>query len=592
VASIASTIGLVSSVRVGLCQLNPVVGDIEGNTARALEAIRVMEASGADLAVFPELFLTGYPPEDLLLKPSFITAGTQALHSVASASSSCAIVIGFVDQGQDLYNAAAICAGGKVHGIWRKELLPNYGVFDERRWFAPGAGDTPLFLVGGVATGISICEDAWSPHGPMSRQAAGGAELLVSLNASPYRRGVLDVRSRMLATRAEDASCPLVYVNLVGGQDELVFDGASMVFDANGDLLARAAQFEEEIVFCDVPVRAVYRKRILDPRGRSSMPRVPPMAVQMVTEARIFPEGEVHPTASAPNRALRLDPVAEVDAALVLGTRDYVTKNGFRDVVVGLSGGIDSALVAAIAVDALGPERVHAVAMPSRFSSQGSLDDAEALAANLGIDIQVLPIEQPHAAYLELLAPAFGNRPSDLAEENIQARVRGTLLMALSNKLGWLVLTTGNKSEMAVGYATLYGDMAGGFAVIKDVPKTLVYELCEHRNRVAGAAVIPRAILDKAPSAELRSDQRDIDSLPPYDVLDPILEGYVEDDLSLEELVEQGFDPVIVGQVAQLVDRSEYKRRQAPPGVRVTSRAFGKDRRMPLTNAFRPARPS
>jgi NAD+ synthase (glutamine-hydrolysing) len=570
-------------VRIALCQLDAVVGDVDGNVARVLRALASAEDAGADLAVFPELVLTGYPPEDLLLKPSFVAASARALEQVAAATTHCTAVVGFVEPGRDLHNAAAVCGGGKVHGVWRKELLPNYGVFDEQRWFAPGTGDTPLFLVGGVRVGVTICEDAWSPGGPMSRQSAGGAELLVSLNASPYRAGVVAERERMLATRALDSGCALAYVNLVGGQDELVFDGASMLFDASGELLASAGQFVEETLVCDLQVRPSYRRRLLEPRGRSQAEALP---VSVVTEGHIeAPAGRL-PGALAD----RLAPADEVYAALVLGTRDYVGKSGFSDVVLGLSGGVDSALVATIAVDALGAEHVHGVAMPSRFSSSGSLDDAAQLVANLGIDLQVLPIESVHAAYLELLAPAFDGRPVDLAEENLQARARGTLLMALSNKLGWLVLATGNKSEMAVGYATLYGDMAGGFAVVKDVPKTLVYELCRARNVRAGIDLVPQAILDKPPSAELRADQRDDDTLPPYEVLDPILEGYVERDLSVAELVELGHDGATVLKVVALVDASEYKRRQAPPGVRVTSRAFGKDRRMPVTNGFRAGR--
>lgn len=576
------TISLVSSVRIALCQIDAVVGDIEGNVDRVLSALEVAEDAGADIAAFPELVLTGYPPEDLLLKPSFVAASARALERVAAASRQCVAVVGFVESGRDLYNAAAVCAGGKVHGVWRKELLPNYGVFDERRWFAPGTGDTPLFLIGGVRVGVTICEDAWSPNGPVARQAAGGAELVISVNASPYRAGVIEERERMLATRALDSSCALAYVNLIGGQDELVFDGASMLFDASGALLASAGQFVEETLVCDLQVRPSYRKRLVEPRGR---PEAPAMAVATVSERRLEQRSERIEGGLAP----RLGRVEEVYAALVLGTRDYVDKSGFTDVVLGLSGGVDSALVAAIAVDALGAEHVHGVAMPSRFSSPASLEDAGHLAANLGIDLQVLEIESVHAAYLELLKPAFAGRPDDLTEENLQARARGTLLMALSNKLGWLVLTTGNKSEMAVGYATLYGDMAGGFAVIKDVPKTLVYELCAARNARAGLEFVPQAILDKAPSAELRPDQRDADSLPPYDVLDPILEGYVERDLSVADLVELGHDEATVMKVVGLVDGSEYKRRQAPPGVRVTSRAFGKDRRMPVTNRFRPA---
>jgi len=573
----------VSSLRVALCQFDAVVGDIDGNVEQILRALAVAQDADADIAVFPELAVTGYPPEDLLLKPSFVEASARGLAAVAEATRRCAAVVGFVEGDRDLHNSAAVCAGGSVHGVWRKELLPNYGVFDERRWFVPGTGDTPLFSVRGVRVGVTICEDAWSPSGPLARLAAGGAELVVVCNASPYRAGALLERQQMLATRALDSSCAIAYVNLVGGQDELVFDGGSMLLDASGELLASAEQFGEETLVCDVLLRPAYRKRVLDPRGRVRAPAMATVAVSPAGPARPGRErlaGRVAP---------RLEPAEEVYAALVLGTRDYVAKSGFGDVVLGLSGGVDSALVAAVAVDALGAAHVHGVAMPSRFSSSSSLDDASTLAANLGIELLVLPIEAVHGALLELLAPAFGGRPPGLAEENLQARARGTLLMALSNKLGWMVLTTGNKSEMAVGYATLYGDMAGGYAVVKDVPKTLVYELCAARNARAGRDLIPQSIIDKAPSAELRPDQRDVDSLPPYDVLDPILEGYVEQDLSVADLVELGHDEATVLAVAALVDSSEYKRRQAPPGIRVTSRAFGKDRRMPVTNRFRGA---
>ena len=569
-----------SSVRIALCQLDAVVGDVAGNVARVLDALDVAEAAGAELAVFPELVLTGYPPEDLLLKPSFVAASMEALEEVAQASRHCAAAVGFVEAGRDLHNAVALCAEGAVAGVARKELLPNYGVFDERRWFVPGPSSSSLFLVGGVRVGIVICEDAWSPVGPLARLAAGGAELVAICNASPYRAGAVAERERMLATRAVDSSCALAYVNLVGGQDELVFDGASMVVDSSGEVVASAAQFAEQTVVCDLQLRPSYRSRLVEPRGH---PQVPPLPVTVVSEHR---EGRA-PARFAGSVQPRLDRVEEVYAALVLGTHDYVAKSGFSDVVVGLSGGVDSALVATIAVDALGADHVHAVAMPSRFSSAGSLDDAALVATNLGIELDRIGIEAAHAALLDLLAPLFAERPPGLAEENLQARVRGTLLMALSNKLGWLVLTTGNKSETAVGYSTLYGDMAGGFAVIKDVPKTLVYELCAARNARAGRDLVPRSVLTKPPSAELRPDQRDEDSLPPYPVLDPILEGYVEHDLSVADLVELGHDEATVRRVVALVDGSEYKRRQGPPGVRVTSRAFGKDRRMPITNAYR-----
>jgi NAD+ synthase (glutamine-hydrolysing) len=544
------------------------VGDLDGNVDRVLSMLVRAADAGADLAVFPELVVTGYPPEDLLLKPSFIEANRAALARIAAASGECVAVVGFIDGDGPLFNAAAVCANGTVWGTWHKELLPNYGVFDERRWFVPGSGDTPLFSIAGNLVAVTICEDAWSGDGPVTRQALGGAEVVVSLNASPYRTGVLALREQMLRDRVTETSCPIVYVNLVGGQDELVFDGGSLVLGSDGAVLCRAPQFEEALVIYD-----------LELPGRSQPEPVLPVC--FVTAA-----ASKKPEVDAPVVLPPLSRAEEVYGALVVATRDYVEKNGFSEVVIGLSGGIDSALVATVATDALGAARVHTVAMPSRFSSQGSLDDAALLAANLGVDHRVIEIESVHQGFLELLAPHFDGRAPDLTEENLQARIRGTLLMGLSNKFGWLVLTTGNKSEMAVGYATLYGDMAGGFAVIKDVPKTLVFELCETRDKLAGYDLIPRAILDKPPSAELRLDQLDEDSLPPYSTLDPILEGYVERDFSLEDLVAQGFDESTVRRVITLVDRAEYKRRQAPPGVKVTTRAFGKDRRMPITNGY------
>jgi NAD+ synthase (glutamine-hydrolysing) len=569
-------------LRVALCQLNMVVGDLTGNTERIIRALTVAEEAGADLAVFPELALTGYPPEDLLLKPGFVADNLEALAKVAAASERCAAVVGFVDESLDIYNAAAVCAFGEVQARYHKERLPNYAVFDEERYFTPGTGATQLVLIGGVRVGVSICEDAFSPTGPIAAQAASGAELVVNINASPYYRGRLAERERMLATRASDASCTLVYVNTVGGQDELVFDGASVVVDANGDQLAAGPQFEEALMVVDLDIRPLYRKRLLDPRGRKAAQPLP--VLEITPEPRQPPDAERLP---APNHT-PLDRVEEIYRALVLGTHDYVVKNGFTDVVIGLSGGIDSSLVAAIATDALGAEHVHGVSMPSRFSSDHSKDDAADLAARLGIDYRTIAIEPAHTALLDMLAPSFAGKPEDTTEENLQSRVRGVVLMALSNKQGWMVLTTGNKSELAVGYSTLYGDTAGGFAVIKDVPKTMVYELCRWRNHVnPERAVIPESVITKPPSAELRPDQRDDQSLPPYEVLDPILEAYVEGDLTAGELVEAGFDETLVRRLVRLVDLAEYKRRQSPPGVRVTPKAFGKDRRVPITNGYR-----
>jgi NAD+ synthase (glutamine-hydrolysing) len=574
-----------SRLRVALCQLNVVVGDLGGNTQRVIAALGTAESADADLAVFPELALTGYPPEDLLLKPGFIADNLEALGKVAAATGRCAAVVGFVDERTDLFDAAAVCALGQVYGVYHKQCLPNYGVFDEQRYFAAGAGAAQLFQIGGVRVGVSVCEDAWSPMGPIAQQAAAGAELVVNINASPYYAGRLLERKRMLATRATDASCTLVYVNLVGGQDELIFDGASLVVDPNGDVLASAPQFEETVTVVDLDVRSVYRKRLLDPRGRPTAPPLP--VIPVVSEPRRTVDEERLPSTMAPE----LGPVEEIYRALVLGTHDYVTKNGFSEAVIGLSGGVDSSLVAVIAADALGADRVHGVSMPSRYSSEHSRDDARILAERLGIDFSSIAIEPAHAAFLGMLAPSFAGLPEDLTEENLQSRIRGVVLMALSNKHNWLVLTTGNKSELAVGYSTLYGDTAGGFAVIKDVPKTTVYDLCRWRNQLAEAAgrtpPIPEAVLSKPPSAELRPDQRDDQSLPAYEVLDPILEAYVERDLTADELVEAGFDENLVRRIVRLVDLAEYKRRQSPLGVRVTPKSFGKDRRVPITNRYR-----
>jgi NAD+ synthase (glutamine-hydrolysing) len=572
----------VARLRVALCQINTTVGDLDGNVDRVVAALGEAADRGCDLAVFPELALTGYPPEDLLLKPGFVGDNRRALDRVARASGACAAVVGFVDVGRDLYDAAAVCAFGQVQAIYHKRNLPNYAVFDEQRYFAPGTGVSPLVEVAGVRVGVSICEDAFSPTGPIAAQAAGGAELVVNINASPYYANRLAERERMLATRASDASCALVYVNQVGGQDELIFDGASMVFDAQGDVLARAGQFTEETLVCDVEVLPVFRKRLLDPRGRAVEAPLP--VVDISSAPRIDDPGDV----CRGHIAEPLPPVREVYEALVTGTRDYVRKNGFTDVAIALSGGVDSSLVAVIAADAVGPDHVHGVLMPSRYSSDHSLTDAEKLAVELGIDHRVIPIEPAHAAFLDMLAPSFEGLDPDITEENLQSRIRGVVMMALSNKFrGWLVLTTGNKSEMAVGYSTLYGDTAGGFAVIKDVPKLLVYELCRDRNARAGRPLVPEDVLTKPPSAELRPDQRDDQSLPPYEVLDPILEAYVEDDRTAAELVGMGYDAALVERVTRLVDTAEYKRRQTPPGVRVTPKAFGKDRRVPITNRYR-----
>jgi NAD+ synthase (glutamine-hydrolysing) len=592
------------TLRVAACQVNTVVGDLDGNATRILDALATAERGGADLAVFPELAVTGYPPEDLLERPAFVVDNQTTFARIAAATGDCAAVVGFVgtDSSGRLTNSAALCVGGQVVADYAKRLLPNYGVFDEQRWFAPGNGPAPRFTVAGENLGVTICEDMWFGQGPMLEQAAGGARVLVNLNASPYSRGRRLERLSVLRERVAETGCAIVYVNQVGGQDELVFDGASMVMGADGSLLAEAPQFEEAVLLCDLDVEdgadgdAVGESR----RGRpadSTGGGNPIHVVSRRSPARDAgpPGTDVVATAtdaSAGPKAVTgiaepLSDCAEVYGALVLGTRDYLRKNGFTDAVLGLSGGIDSSLVATVAVDAIGPEHVHGVTMPSRYSSEGSVADALALGANLGIDVTTVPIEPVHRAVAGSLSPLLDGEPAGLTDENLQSRIRGVLLMALSNAEGWIVLTTGNKSEMATGYSTLYGDSAGGFAVIKDVAKTLVYELCRFRNQRAGSPLIPDAVLLKAPSAELRPDQRDEDSLPPYAELDPILAGYVEGDRSAADLVAEGFDRATVARVIALVDQAEYKRRQMPPGVRISAKAFGKDRRMPITNHYR-----
>jgi len=571
-------------MRIALAQLNVTVGDLEGNTAKILRAMDQARDIGAEIVAFPELVVTGYPPEDLLLKSQFIDANLNALRRIVEHSRNLAAVVGFVDRQDDLYNAAAVICDGQLVGVYHKAYLPNYGVFDENRYFQSGSS-CPVFVLNGVTVGVNVCEDIWYPGGPTKTQALiGDAELIVNISASPYHAGKGHARARMLATRAEDNAVIVAMANLVGGQDELVFDGGSMIFDQNGDRVAQGRSFEEDLVLADLDVDAVFRRRLHDPRRRRER-------FTMGSEATVsrieVPDLAVPGDRPEIERAVlqQLDRPEEIYRALILGTRDYVQKNGFEKVVLGLSGGIDSALTAAIAVDALGRENVIGVAMPSRYSSEETRSDAERLAENLGIRFLRLPIEKVFSAFLSTLAEPFAGREPDIAEENLQARIRGNLLMALSNKfVGWLVLTTGNKSEASVGYATLYGDMAGGFSVIKDIYKTVVYELAEHRNRREGREIIPRSIIDRAPSAELRPDQRDEDALPPYLVLDPILKAYVEEDRGLREIASLGFDEEIVRTVLSLVDRSEHKRRQAPPGIKITPRAFGKDRRLPITN--------
>jgi NAD+ synthase (glutamine-hydrolysing) len=568
--------------RLALCQTNATVGDFDGNVARILDGVTRAKEAQADLVAFGELAVAGYPPEDLLLKPAFVNANRQALEKVAASIEGICAVVGFADFDGDLYNAAAVCANGEVRYSYHKHHLPTYGVFDEDRYFRKG-NESPVFEIAGTKVGVCICEDIWHATGPAEWQSHAGAEVIVNINGSPYRRGIDDFRRRMLATRASDYVVALAYVNLVGGQDELVFDGASLVFDADGNLIASAPAFEEDLLIVDIDVEAVARERLHDPRMRKVTP--PPIGVAT-------PEILISGVQAADRPAMRtetapdLSDTEEVYKALVLGVGDYVRKNGFDEVFIAVSGGIDSALTAAIAVDALGPEAVTGVAMSSKYSSEHSRTDAFDLGRNLGITMLDLPIEDAHAAFDEVLRPHLEGLPGqDIAEQNIQARVRGVYMMALANaRPRAIVLTTGNKSELATGYATLYGDMAGGFAVLKDVPKLLVWELSRWRNR--DGAVIPWNTINKPPSAELKPGQVDQDSLPPYETLDPILEAYVEDDRSIDEIITMGFDAATVRRVARMVDRAEYKRRQAPPGPKITSRAFGRDRRLPITNGF------
>jgi NAD+ synthase (glutamine-hydrolysing) len=573
------------SPRVALCQLNQHVGDLDGNVARILEHLERAEAAGADIALFPELAITGYPPEDLLMKPGFVRDNLEALDRVVAATRDkrCVAVVGYVAAERDLFNAAAVCAGGVLVGSYHKRHLPNYAVFDERRYFVPGQSAPTLFKIAGVSVGVTICEDAWSPDGPIAAQAAGGAQLILVLNASPYFVGRIHERDRMLRTRAADAAVAIAYVNQVGGQDELVFDGGSMVIDASGDLVARVPQFEELHEIVDVPVGPVWRNRLLNPRD--DLPSTPLRAVPVREPRASTPPVEVLPPAIAPV----LDRMAEIYDCLVLGMRDYVRKNGFTDVTLGLSGGLDSSLVATIAADAVGADRVHAVALPSRYSSDHSRSDAEKLVGNLGIELRTIAIEPAYAALLDMLEPSFAGREPDVAEENLQGRIRAAVMMALANKFpGWLVLICGNKSELAVGYTTIYGiDMAGGFAVLKDLTKTTIYELARFRNARAGYDLIPGEVIAKPPSAELRPGQVDTDSLPPYEELDPIVTAYVEHDVTAEELIASGYPDALVRKITRMIDVAEWKRRQTPVGVRVTAKAFGKDRRMPITNGYR-----
>ena len=590
-------------IRLGLAQINPIVGDLDGNVDQILAAIADAEVEGCDLLAFPELALTGYPPEDLLLRPSFIRDTRAALDRVIAATNRTVVILGLPESGDveayaagrhseadhgeadrgpgealespaafaALHNSAAVCVDRRLVGLYRKRSLPNYSVFDEQRYFVSGAEPLGLFAIGGVTVGVSICEDAWSADGPIAELGRGGASLIVNINASPYNSGKAAARERMLGLRAREAGATIAYVNQVGGQDELIFDGDSMVVDPSGTVLARAPQFRSGLHMID-----------LDIASDSPAPgaRLPVLDCTP-------PRDHSRPVTATFGSAPRLSLEAEVWEALVLGTRDFVRKNGFTDVVIGLSGGIDSALVAAVATESLGPEHVHGVLMPSRYSSDHSISDAIALADNLGIEHRTIAIEPAHLALMDMLEPSYSGHAIGLAEENLQSRIRAVILMGLSNAFGWMLLNTGNKSESSVGYSTLYGDSAGGYAVIKDVSKLLVYRLCRYRNDTAGREIIPETVLTKPPSAELRPDQRDDQSLPPYEQLDPILALYVEGDRSAEEIIAEGHDADVVHRIVRLVDLAEYKRRQSPPGPRVTSKGFGKDRRLPIVNRYR-----
>ena len=567
-------------MRLALAQINAVVGDLDGNRERILSALTDARAENAELVLFPELAVTGYPPEDLLLRPAFVRAAEDSVRAIAAETKGLTALVGTPWFDRDLFNACAVCSDGELKALYRKRFLPNYGVFDEERYFASGR-DLILLRHGEVLVGPTICEDVWQPGPPATDLALAGAELLVNLSASPYFVGKAEDREEMLITRARDNSAYLAFCNLVGGQDELLFDGHSVVLDDEGEVLARAPGFEEALLVVDLDPSEAIGRRLRDVRRRALAREREDELEPTVVELAARVPGPQEP--SRPASIAQFDgELEQMRKALVLALRDYVGKNGFGDVVLGLSGGIDSALVATLAVDALGPERVHCVSMPSRYSSEGTQTDAQRLAENLGCDFRELPIEQMVAAFHDADVGTTG-----LAAENLQARVRGMTLMSLSNEHGWLVLATGNKSELSVGYSTLYGDLAGGFALIKDVYKTDVFRLARHLNERAGRALIPVSIIERAPSAELRADQLDADSLPPYPALDEVLEAYVELDRSREELSADGFDKDVVDQAIALIDRAEYKRRQAPPGVKLRPKAFGRDRRTPITNRWR-----
>lgn len=575
------------TVRVGLAQINTYVGGLDRNVALIIDYIGRARDEGVEIVCFPEMAITGYPPEDLLLKPSFINDNLKALEKVREASNGITVIVGFVDRDEDIFNAAAILHDGELVDVYHKMFLPNYGVFDENRYFLAGHL-APVYEIDGVRFGVNICEDIWYPGDPTRSQAVlGDAQIIFNISSSPYHASKVSARETMLSTRAMDNSCYVVFTNVVGGQDELVFDGHSVVVNERGGVIARAPAFEEHLLIADINTQRVFGARLHDPRRRKEkteyredMRRIEARELKSLNGQRPQKKRiqcKIHPF---------LNDTEEVWKALVLGTRDYIQKNGFEKALIGMSGGIDSSLVAALATEAVGSGNVTGIRMPSRYSSDNSIEDAQELCENLDMKLFTIPIEKAFTAYLDMLEDSFKGLEPNVTEENLQARIRGAILMAFSNKFGWLVLTTANKSETSVGYSTLYGDMAGGFAVIKDVPKSLVYTLSNYYNELKGREIIPQRVITKPPSAELLPDQKDSDSLPPYDVLDPILKAYVEDDLSKDEIVGLGFDESLVAGVIKLVDGSEYKRRQGPPGIKITSRAFGKDRRIPITNLY------
>jgi len=573
------------SFRVGLAQINCTVGDLEGNTKKIIQYVDKAKKMGVELICFPELAVTGYPPEDLLLKPQFIEDNLKALKKIISKTENLTAIVGFVDKNGEIYNSAAIIHNRKLIDVYHKINLPNYGVFDEYRYFQPGE-KVSVYQLSDLVFGVNICEDIWYPEGPAKAQALlGEAELIINISSSPYHLGKWKEREKMLSTRANDNRVFLLYNNLVGGQDELVFDGIGMIFSPQGKTLIRGKQFEEDLIIADLDLDEVFRARLQDSKWRKERERI-----KSETVKKIVITEKVKKRKKPKIRRIEvkvLDPIAEVYKALVLGTRDYIKKNGFTKVVLGLSGGVDSALVAVIAKDALGKENVISVFMPSVYTSKRSYEDAKKLAQNSGVRFIDLPIEKILESYFSTLSSEFKGKNQDVTEENLQARVRGNLLMAFSNKFGWLVLTTGNKSELAVGYSTLYGDMAGGFVVLKDIPKTLVYKLARYRNSLEKKEVIPEDILKREPTAELKPNQKDTDTLPPYAILDPILKSYVEEDKGFKEIKDLGFNEKTISKVIGMVDRSEYKRRQSPPGIKITPRAFGKDRRLPITNKYK-----